>query len=51
LILRHRNGVDTFDPVAQFNSTAIRFDTIQINHGPAFTAAGKTAKTVQINVK
>jgi uncharacterized protein (TIGR03437 family) len=34
LILSRRNGVDTFDPVAQFNSTANRFDPIQFDLGP-----------------
>jgi uncharacterized protein (TIGR03437 family) len=33
VILRRRNGVDTFEPVAQLNSTANRFDPIQIDLG------------------
>ncbi len=33
LILRRRNGVDNFEPVAQFNSAANRFDPIQIDLG------------------
>src|SRR5262249_30682390 len=33
VILRRRNGVDTFEPVAQFNSAANRFDPIQIDLG------------------
>ncbi len=34
VILRRRNGVDTFEPVAQFNSAVNRFDPIQIDLGP-----------------
>ncbi len=34
VILRRRNGVDTFEPVAQFNSAANRFDPIRIDLGP-----------------
>jgi uncharacterized protein (TIGR03437 family) len=33
VILRRRNGVDTFEPVAQLNSGASRFDPIQIDLG------------------
>src|SRR5215831_3071824 len=33
VILRRRNGVDTFEPVAQLNSAANRFDPIQIDLG------------------
>jgi uncharacterized protein (TIGR03437 family) len=34
VILRRRGGVDTFEPVAQFNSTTSRFEPIPINLGP-----------------
>jgi uncharacterized protein (TIGR03437 family) len=34
VILRRRGGVDTFEPVAQLNSTSGRFEPIPINLGP-----------------
>lgn len=34
VLLRRRNGVDSFEPVAQFNQAAGRFDPIPIDLGP-----------------
>ncbi|HKQ78350.1 MAG TPA: choice-of-anchor V domain-containing protein [Blastocatellia bacterium] len=60
VILRRRNGVDSFEPVAQFNSTASRFDPIQIDlgtdadqvfliaFGSGFRAAAQTALSATI---
>lgn len=35
VLLRIRNGVSTFEPVAQFNQAANRFDPVAIDLGPA----------------
>jgi uncharacterized protein (TIGR03437 family) len=60
LILRRRNGVDTFEPVAQFNAGANRYDPKQIDLGPTtdqvflvlygtgFRAAAQSAVSVTI---
>jgi uncharacterized protein (TIGR03437 family) len=34
VVLRRRNGIDTFEQVAQLNATVSRFDPIQIDLGP-----------------
>ncbi len=34
VILRRRNGIDTFEQVAQLNTTANRFDPVQVDLGP-----------------
>ncbi len=34
VVLRRRGGVDTFEPVAQFNSTTSRFEPLPIDLGP-----------------
>jgi len=34
VILRRRNNVDTFEPIAQFNATTARFEPLQIDLGP-----------------
>jgi len=60
VILRRRNGVDTFEPVAQFNPAANRFDPTQIDlgtdtdqvflvaFGTGFRAAPQSALSVTI---